>query len=449
MSPWIRKSHIPLEDNASIVVIGGGPAGSFFAMHILRMARELGRAIEVVIVEKKDFAKMEPHGCNKCAGVIAESLVEKLIEANLYPPAQIVQREITGYGLYTNQGSISIAQAARIRPIFTVFRGNGPRYSSQMGRVSFDGFLLEQAQKEGAKLIRRRALGLKEDSQGHYRVYLDDERELHAHLVVIACGVKTVFLKEIEAMNIGYVAPQVATMAQAEIELNQEYISKTLDRRIAIFLLNLPGVEFGALIPKRKHLTVTLMGERVDNSHILQVLNHPRVRQLLPEGWTMPEKFCHCRPKINIRAARKPYGHRLVVIGDAGATRLYKDGIGSAFVTARSAARAALLHGIGEGDFAAHYNPICRKIAVDNLVGKVLFQFNTAVNRSPTLTKTYLRIIGYEQTNQDSQRGLSEIFWDMFTGNKSYSNIFLRSCNPVLIARFLMCLFAILRRGRH
>jgi hypothetical protein len=41
-----------LENNDSIAIVGGGPAGSFFAIRLLREARRLNRHIDVVIVEK-------------------------------------------------------------------------------------------------------------------------------------------------------------------------------------------------------------------------------------------------------------------------------------------------------------------------------------------------------------------------------------------------------------
>ncbi|HXX22107.1 MAG TPA: FAD/NAD(P)-binding protein [Terriglobia bacterium] len=42
-----------LENGDLVAVVGGGPAGSFFAIHLLREAKRLGRNIEVVIVEKR------------------------------------------------------------------------------------------------------------------------------------------------------------------------------------------------------------------------------------------------------------------------------------------------------------------------------------------------------------------------------------------------------------
>ena len=53
----------------------------------------------------------------------------------------------------------------------------------------------------------------------------------------------------------------------------------------------------------------------------------------------MPTPACHCFPRINVRAAVRPFADRIVWIGDSGVNRLFKDGIGSAYRTAKAAAR--------------------------------------------------------------------------------------------------------------
>ena len=40
-----------LEEGATVAIIGGGPAGSFAAIHLLRLARERGLGLRVVVFE--------------------------------------------------------------------------------------------------------------------------------------------------------------------------------------------------------------------------------------------------------------------------------------------------------------------------------------------------------------------------------------------------------------
>ena len=61
------------------------------------------------------------------------------------------------------------------------------------------------------------------------------------------------------------------------------------------------------------------------------------------------------------------------MVGDSGATRLFKDGIGAAYRTAKAAAKTAAFHGVDAQSFESYYAPLCRKISNDNKVGKFVF----------------------------------------------------------------------------
>ena len=90
---------ISLEDNDKVVVVGGGPSGAFFAIHLLREARRLKRNIEVIIIEKKRRRKSvcylwECEGCNFGAGIISPRLNGILKKSGLAVPEEIIQGEI-------------------------------------------------------------------------------------------------------------------------------------------------------------------------------------------------------------------------------------------------------------------------------------------------------------------------------------------------------------------
>ena len=51
--PVSTADRIPLDAGATVAVIGGGPAGAFFAIHLLRQAAALGRQLRLVIFERR------------------------------------------------------------------------------------------------------------------------------------------------------------------------------------------------------------------------------------------------------------------------------------------------------------------------------------------------------------------------------------------------------------
>ncbi len=67
-----------LKNGDRVCIIGGGPAGSFSALHLLRMAAQRQIRLEVLIFEPRDFSRAGPAGCNRCAGVLSSRLVRGL-----------------------------------------------------------------------------------------------------------------------------------------------------------------------------------------------------------------------------------------------------------------------------------------------------------------------------------------------------------------------------------
>lgn len=87
-----ENSSLALENGSRIAVVGGGPAGSFFSYFLLRMAKRIDLELCVDIYERKDFSVFGAAGCNMCAGVISESLIQALSIEVVELPADVVQR---------------------------------------------------------------------------------------------------------------------------------------------------------------------------------------------------------------------------------------------------------------------------------------------------------------------------------------------------------------------
>ena len=133
-----------LKNGAKIAIIGGGPAGSFFAHFSLMHAKQLGINVSVTIFEKKCFDKKGASGCNMSAGVLSETLLDKLTEQNIHLPPSCIQQEIGGYYLQVSEYGIPLhyPYPPHKTRIATVFRGSGPRFANRDVSNSFDHFLL-------------------------------------------------------------------------------------------------------------------------------------------------------------------------------------------------------------------------------------------------------------------------------------------------------------------
>jgi hypothetical protein len=58
---------------------------------------------------------------------------------------------------------------------------------------------------------------------------------------------------------------------------------------------------------------------------------------------------------------KNPFTDRFVMVGDASISRIFKNGLESAYITSQLAVRAAFEKGISSEDFARHYYKPARK----------------------------------------------------------------------------------------
>ena len=429
----LPRSGMRLEDGARVAVIGGGPAGSLCAHFLLRFAHERGLRLGVEIYEPRDFADPGPRGCNMCGGVVSESLLADLAAEGMRLPQSVVQRGIDAYVLSTDTGSVAIATPHADRQIAAVHRGGGPRDLSVLRWGGLDGFLLAQAQHRGASVVKARACDVAwEEDRPRVRCGGWDSS---FDLVVLAAGVNVASGHLLRRLGLQNRAAETARAYITEVKLGYEAVTRILGTSMHVFLMNVPGLEFAAMIPKGDFITICLLGRSIDHALIRAFFDHPAVRQRLPAG-TGHEGVCHCRPNISVREAARPFSDRVVLVGDCAATRLYKDGIGAAYRTARAAARAAVFHGVSAAAFRRHYGPICRSIAWDNRFGRVMFLLAALVKASPIVREGVLRTVSREQAS-GSHQPMSVVLWDMFTGSASYRSIFLRAIDPRLIGSIL------------
>lgn len=414
-----------LEDDANVSVIGGGPTGSFFSIFALKMARMIGKELNITIFESKDFTKAGPAGCNRCGGVISELLVQTLAVEGINLPKSVVRKGIDSYRLHTAHGSAYISTPSREKTIATIYRGGGPKGITGKDKESFDHFLLCLAVNEGAVHNPERIDRI-EYKNGKILLFSKDRLINEADLVVGAYGVNSATAKLLEDIGFGYKAPATTTAAIAEISMDTTVLSDYFENSIHLFLLPIKDIKFAAMIPKGTHVTLCILGRNMNANSVTDFLLHPVVKRVLPEKSNY-EIICRCLPKMNVAAPKKPFSDRVVACGDAGSTRLFKDGLGAAYIMGKAAAKTAVFHGVSREYFRSEYYPVYKGIAIDNHYGRYLFSITDLYKKNATLCKGMLKVVEKEQSNSSNNKILSSILWDMFTGNERYKNVFYKA----------------------
>lgn len=443
-----NSSSLKLENGSRVAVMGGGPAGSFFSYFLLDMAERAGLKIQVDIYEPRDFAVPGPRGCNMCGGVIYESLVQSLAVEGINLPVSVVQRGIEFNMLHLDVGNALIQTPRHEKRIATTFRGIGPRGLMEIKSGSLDGFLMQTAIARGARHIRGRVDEVRWATDGDVRNagsrLVDIKNQGGAfqtyQLLAVTSGVNTAALKLFQNLDFGYEPPRTSKLLVREYYLGEEAVSKYVGPVFHAFLLNIPGLDYGAIIPKGDYVTVCLLSSHgdLDAGAMNTFLENPAVKRALPPDFSSDHFACYCGPRINTMGCKQPFGDRIVFIGDSGVSRLYKDGIGAAYRAAKIAASTAIFQGISTHDFMRHFLPFCKKMELDNRIGKLLFRVISLIQKAQFPRRAVLRMVSIEQQGKaNAERGMSMLMWDMLTGGAPYKEVLFRTLHPIFWLRFL------------
>ena len=398
---------LALSNGSRVCIVGGGPAGSLAALHLLRFAADAGLSLDVQIFEPRNFSRRGPAGCNGCAGILSSRLLAGLDELGVGLPPTVIRSYIRAYEVHLDGEALPIEAPNPASEIVSVYRGGGPRLASAEGGSSFDGFLLAEACARGAHHIPLRVRQV--SREGRPLVHAGSE-EIPADLVVLATGVNA---RPPLSPRFGYRPPRTAAMAQDEVERPRDWPNDV----VRAYFQEPRGLMFGALIPKGEHLNISLLGRGLTADAVRDFLEAHGLGRSFP---SIERSLCGCTPRIAVRPARGYFGDRWVAVGDAAVTRLYKDGIGSAFVTARAAMQAAVDHGIGKRDFRRYYAPACRAISRDNLSGRWLFGLWSRALANPEIVRAWKAALREESREKARPLAHTRILWGMLTGEEPY-----------------------------
>jgi len=412
---------IRLQNGSRACIIGGGPAGSFSALHLLKLAQEHGIHLDVLIFEPRDFcAGAGRESCKGCAGILSAGMVRNFSSLGITLPPQVIQAELRAYVVHVYGQVTAIEQPDPQRRILSIYRGTGPRLHQGEPCASFDGYLLSQACERGAQLVPHRAR-LVEWDQGP--VVQTAHEGFRADLVVLASGVNS---RPPLSPAFGYQPPATAVMAQEEVPRPENWP----DYKVAGFFGQPKGVAFGAIVPKGPYLNVSLLGQEETAADAVRRFYASQEQALGRFFPSSPQSLCSCTARIAVGPARVYFGDRWVAVGDAAVSRLYKDGIYSAFLTSGAAMRAAVEEGIAREDWRHAYAPFCRRMATDNWYGELLFKLSLLAMQNSLVARACVECIRSEANWPVDRRIFSRLMWGMLTGDEAYRDLFWLALKP-------------------
>ncbi len=449
-----------LGNGDTVAIIGGGPAGAFTAIHLLRQARLKSLSIRVVIFEYRRHreangtcgATSEYRGCPRCAGGLSPRLNDALQALGLILPAGVVQARVNTIMV---QGSWKnmVLPVPDHRTLLSVYRGALPFGQHEPGDC-FDSWLLDRAVERGADLVTCRVTHADYDARGRPVLrYLRGhaEEELGADFLVFAGGVNekggarsrtpspaALF----ESLQPRYVPPRSRRALIFELEAT-EMMATPREGEMHFVESSSGGLHLDmcSIIPKRGYFSVSLIGKSVDraldHSAVRQVVDDflalPRIRRTLPVEARLRIR-CICNPWIVIGTARMPMGERVAAVGDMATSRQYKDGILSAHLMANALARVALDRGVDERTLRRYYGHTIARFRRDNRFAGIIFfiyrRFFTSNFLSRVIYQTYSSELKSKPRNE---RRFSKIFWDISSGDDSYERIALSMLKPATL----------------
>lgn len=439
------------------IVIGGGPAGSFFALYLLREARRLHRQVDVVMVERKALVRNEDDswwskGCNFGAGGISPRLHAIMEKARFNVPAEIIRGEIERIWIQGRWKNIPIKVPDQMK-MYSVFRGSLP-FKLEERQKGLDAILLGKAIEAGVRYIQGEAT----------EITFSPDSETPVLTVKQASGEKISIPASFIAVGTGVNAPAGKDYRDVPLILSMKKLNPSFvparTRKTIVFELRVPHaileknlkneayfIEYGSkeltlehisLVPKRDFLTVSAIGEFIDKAVlpresraiIKKIVDLPQLKRILPDIADYPV-VCTCVPMMTVGVARNPYAERVALIGDAVGSRLYKDGLYSAFLTASQLAHIVMHAGSDKRTLTREYGKTVKWLSRDNRSGKLVFRLIRLTFSNPLLSRILYQTFATELKIKDkNRRPLGQVLWKIASGHSDYRAILREMFSP-------------------
>lgn len=419
----------------------------------------------LTIFERKTEVCLEPpleqcwrEGCGYGAGGISPRLADALEENGITLPEEIIEgrtREIIVHGDWKDL-ELPVPPG---RQMLTVFRGSRPRQRPRRFD-NLDTVLLHEAGRAGARVVTAEVCDLRRTASGRpvvgYRTgpgRVPDEVE--ADFVVLAAGINRKpgmdlvpdpLFAAVGRVIPGYRPPKVRRAVIACVQTDEELLHTMAGEvHFAQYGSKELSIETSSLIPKGDWMTLVLLGKTVDRARPAQYLQIardymalPHIARLLPARARL-QVVCACAPNMVVGPAHQPFADRIAVVGDMAVSRLYKDGLRSAYTTSSALASCVLTEGVDRASLSRAYRPVVEEIRRDSHWGRMAFLLARVVFSRPLLSRIVYQALATERKRRPpDRRRLTAALWDMASGDSSYRDILWSLAHPASVRSVLV-----------
>ena len=369
-----------MTNSFDVAIIGAGPTGSSAAISLAE------NNYRVIVIEKKQFPRDKVCG----GGLLARAKALLPEELNFPDEKDIYQVELT---------------LPHINKNFSVIRPT-PIIHMTM-RSQLDHAMLDLAQQKGVEVIFSSQVKNISYNKSQVRI-LTDTDTFKAKFIIAADGINSIVCKSLGLGNNIQLTPAV----ECEIEVNE----KTFDRlsHSARFDYAAAPAGYGWIFPKKNHLSVGLLSNRLNNSslnsltqqYIEKVIGKQNIKSIEKHGFVIPIK---------------PYSRlnshpRALISGDAAGLvdPLTAEGLSHAILSGQLAAKALIEESLNSDKVQNNY--------MKSLDQRILSELKYARFLSSFFyQKTWLHSSLMSRFGQD----FCEAMTSVITGEKTYKELLL------------------------
>ena len=363
-----------------VIIVGAGPAGSLAALKLARAG------LNVCLVERGKY----PGAKNMFGGLLHNTPVLNELLPEFWERAPLerhVYKKVLAF--MTPESAVSLT--------FENERFEQPPYNGfTVFRPAFDGWLADEAVKEGALLLTEcTAEGLlRKDGRVAGITVRGREGKLRGNIVIAADGVlsfmaeKAGLRKDFKAKNIGVGIKLLLGLPEETINerfhlVREEgadisFVGTTGGMRGGGFLYtNRESISVGMVV----HLDSLKSSGKAPYDVLDELLRHPQLRKLV-KGTVPLEYSAHLIPEGGIRTMPKVYTDGMMVVGDAAGlcytNGINLEGINLAMTSGVLAAETAI-QALESGDYSARSLSLYKKKLDESFIMQDMKTFKNAV----------------------------------------------------------------------